>query len=133
MEKYFEFSGNIMAVNCLHTDLQSRLNGADFDSDFAFATNHPMLVKAAKICYEDYPTIVNNLEESGLTYDNKPDEYARMDNQLAHSQLGIGWSSNMAQLAMSYYWSEKAKDEPSEYLLKQYYDIFVELSVLAQV
>ena len=30
MEKYFEFSNNIMAVNCIHTDVQARLNGEDF-------------------------------------------------------------------------------------------------------
>ena len=29
MEKYFEFSGNIMAVNCIHTDVQARMNGED--------------------------------------------------------------------------------------------------------
>ena len=133
MQKYFEFSDNIMAVNCIETDIQSRMNGQDFDSDFNFVSNHPMLVKAAKICYEEYPTIVNDLAESGLTYNNEPSEYARMDNQLAKSQLGIGWSSNLAQLAMSYYWSEKAKEHPDPVLLKQYYDIFIELSVLAQV
>ena len=133
MNKYFEFSQNIMAVNTIRTDIQSRLNGCDYDSDFVYASNHGALVKAAKICYEKYPTIVNDLAESGLTYDNEPSEYARMDNQLAHSQLGIGWSSNMAQLAMSYYWSEKAKENPDPDLLKQYYDIFIELSVLAQV
>lgn len=133
MERYFEFSPNILAVNCIHTDIQSRMNGQDFDSDFNFVTNHPTLVKAAKICYEDYPTIVNDLAESGLTYDNKPSEYARMDNQLAKSQLGIGWSSNLAQLAMSYYWTEKAKDDTDPELLKQYYHIFIQLSVLAQV
>lgn len=98
-----------------------------------FVSNHPTLIKAAKICYQKYPTIVNDLAESGLTYDNKPSEYARMDNALAHSQLGIGWSSNLAQLAMSYYWSEKSKQNPNPELLKQYYDIFIELSVLAQV
>lgn len=31
MEKYFEFSKNIMAVNCIHTDIQCRMNGEDFD------------------------------------------------------------------------------------------------------
>ena len=81
-------------------------------------SNHPTLVKAAKICYDEYPTIVNALAESGLTYDNEPSEYAKMDNQLAKSQLGIGWSSNLAQLAMSYYWSEKAKENPDPDLLK---------------
>ena len=133
MQKYFEFSENIMAVNCIETDVQSRMNGQDFDSDFNFVSNHPQLVKAAKICYEEYPTIVNDLAESGLTYNNQPTEYARMDNQLAHSQLGIGWSSNLAQLAMSYYWSEKSKENPDPELLKQYYHIFIQLSVLAQV
>lgn len=31
MDKYFEFSKNIMAVNCIHTDIQCRMNGEDFD------------------------------------------------------------------------------------------------------
>jgi hypothetical protein len=31
MEKYFDFSENIVAVNCIGTDVQSRMNGADFD------------------------------------------------------------------------------------------------------
>ena len=29
MEKYFDFSNNIMAVNCIHTDIQARMNGED--------------------------------------------------------------------------------------------------------
>lgn len=31
MEKYFPFSENIMAVNCIETDIQDRMNGEDFD------------------------------------------------------------------------------------------------------
>ena len=31
MDKYFGFSDNIMAVNCIHTDVQCRMNGEDFD------------------------------------------------------------------------------------------------------
>jgi hypothetical protein len=30
--KYFNFSNNIMAVNCIGTDVQARMNGEDFDS-----------------------------------------------------------------------------------------------------
>jgi len=30
-KKYFQFSDNILAVNCIETDVQDRLNGADFD------------------------------------------------------------------------------------------------------
>lgn len=29
MEKYMDFSNNIIAVNCIHTDVQSRMNGMD--------------------------------------------------------------------------------------------------------
>ena len=122
--KYFQLSDNILAVNCIHTDIQDRANGCDFDSDFFFVTNNNVMVKCAKIAYEQYPTIVNKLQESGLTYKNTMSEYARMDNKFAQSRLGIGESSNLAQFAMSYYWTE-----PSVEL----YDNFVILSVLAQI
>ena len=133
MEKYFDFSNNIMAVNCLETDIQSRANGCDFDSDFMFVTNQEQIVESARRCYQDFPTIVNDLKESGVTYDNTAADYAQMDNMMSRSQLGIGWSSNAAQLCMSYYWTELAKEKRDEELLKAYYDNFIILSVLAQV
>lgn len=123
MERYFgDWSPNIMAVNCIHTDVQSRMNGEDFDSDFNFVTNNSVMVRSAEIAYRDYPTIVNDLEESGIKYNNTLKDYARMDNIFASSQRSIGESSNIAQTCLSYYWSE-----PSEEL----YDIFVILSVVA--
>lgn len=133
IEKYFNFSDNIIAVNCIGTDIQDRLNGADFDSDFVFVTNNPTMVKCAKRCYENFPTIVNALKESGITYQNTRLAYAQMDNKFSKSRLGIGWSSNLAQLALTYYWTELHKENPDVVLLKNYYDNFVILSVLAQV
>lgn len=124
MKKYFKFSPNILAVNCIHTDVQDRANGCDFDSDFFFVTNNAVMVRNAKKAYEEFPTIVNKLNESGLTYNNNWAEYARMDNKFAKSRIGIGESSNLAQLAMTYYWTEPSKE---------LYDNFVILSVLAQV
>lgn len=124
MKKYFEFSPNILAVNCIHTDVMDRANGCDFDSDFFFITNNDVMVRNAKKAYSEYPTIVNKLKESGITYDNTWSEYARMDNKFAKSRIGIGESSNLAQLAMTYYWTKPSKD---------LYDNFVILSVLAQV
>lgn len=133
MEKYFDFSKNIIAVNCIETDVQSRCNGMDFDSDFLLVTNQPTMVKAAEYCYRYYPTIVNALKESGITYKNTKADYARMDNKFSKSQMGIGYSSNLAQLAMTYYWTELEKPDPDEIRLKELYDNFVILSVLAQV
>lgn len=132
-ERYFAFSDNIMAVNCIETDVQDRCNGEDFDSDFNLVTNHSTIVKCAKKCYEEYPTIVNALKEEGKSYSNSKTDYAKMDNKFSGSQMGIGWSSNLAQLAMTYYWTELAKENPDETKLKELYDNFVILSVLAQL
>ena len=60
-------------------------------------------------------------------------DYATMDNKFSKSRMGIGYSSNLAQLAMTYYWTELQKDNPDEKKLKELYDNFIILSVLAQV
>ena len=96
-------------------------------------TNQKEIVKASKICYENYPTVVNALKESGVSYQNTKTAYADMDNKFSGTQMGIGWSSNLAQLAMTYYWTELAKENPDEDLLKEYYDNFTILAVLAQL
>lgn len=55
-----------------------------------------------------------------------------MDNILASSRLAIGWSSNLAMLSLTYYWTELAKgDLADKDKLKEYYDLFVILAVLA--
>lgn len=103
------------------------------DSDFMFVTNHPTLVECAKRCYLEFPTIVNALNEGGLSYGNTPDEYCRMDVILAKSRRGIGESSNLAQLAMTYYWTEIENNSEDEVKRRELYDNFVILSVLAQL
>jgi len=124
MEEYFPFTENIIAVNTIKTDIQARCNGMDFDSDFLFVTNEPALVENARRCCRDYPTVVNQIRESGITYENTPLEYARMDHKFSKARRGIGESSNLAQLALSYYWTS-----PSQEL----YDNFTILAVLAQI
>lgn len=133
LEKYFEFSKNIIAVNNIETDFQARSNGSDHDSDFVLTTNQPTMVKCAAYCYEHYPTIVNDLKESGVVYKNNKSEYARMDNTFSKSRIGIGYSSNLAQLAMTYYWSELQSDNPDPQRLDELSDNFIILSVLAQI
>lgn len=96
-------------------------------------TNQKEIVKSAKICYENYPTVVNALKESGVSYQNTRTAYADMDNKFSGTQMGIGWSSNLAQLAMTYYWTELSKENQDENLLKEYYDNFTILAVLAQL
>lgn len=132
MEKYFEFSPNIMAVNCIHTDVQSRMNGEDFDSDFNFVTNQPQMVEAARIAYREYPTVVNEVPESGMSYNNTMKEYARMDSAMQGAQKAIGGSSDSAQLSQSYYWTKVANGEDDDEK-QQLYENTVILAVCAQL
>ena len=132
MDKYFDFSNNIMAVNCIHTDVQARMNGEDFDSDFNFVTNQPQMVEAARIAYRDYPTVVNEIPESSITYDNTMAEYARMDTKMQNAQKAIGGSSDSAQLSQTYYWTKIARGEIDDEC-RQLYENTIILAVLAQV
>lgn len=102
MKKYFNFSDQIIAVNMIGTDFQDRNNGSDQDSDSMYVTNQPDIVRHAKRCYAEYPTIVNNIPKDTNKYNNTMDDFAAIDNSLAKSQFDIGLSSNLAQIAQTY-------------------------------
>lgn len=123
IEKYFNFSPQIIAVNMIGTDFQDRNNGSDQDSDSLYVTDQKNIVEHAKYCYINYPTIVNNIPKDTNSYDSSPENFAIMDNLLAGSQRDIGESSNIAQIAQSYSYSF---DDP------KYNNYIAELSVLAQ-
>lgn len=98
-----------------------------------FVSNNPVMVRSAKRCREEFYTVVNALKESGITYNNDLGSYAKMDSNFSKSKLGIGWSSNLAMLALSYYWTEvsRPKEEQNEELIKDLHDNVVILAVLA--
>lgn len=124
LNKYFDVGQQCIAVNCIHTDLQDRANGCDFDSDSIYCTNQVDIAQYAKYCYKHYPTIVNNIPKEKNCYTNSMTDYALIDNNLSHSQLAIGESSNLAQLALTYTYN---------YDDQKYKDYVCILSVLAQV
>lgn len=122
--KYFNFGTQIIAINMIGTDFQDRNNGSDQDSDSIYVTNQKDIVKHAKYCYQNYPTIVNNIPPESNHYENTLENYAKIDNNLAAAQLAIGESSNLAQLALTYTYN---------YDNQIYQDYVCILSVLAQI
>lgn len=102
LKKYFNIGRQCIAINMIGTDFQDRNNGSDQDSDSIYVTNQPDVVEYAKYCVQNYPTIVNNIPKDKNHYDNTPKDFSYMDNNLAKSQLAIGESSNLAQLALTY-------------------------------
>lgn len=124
LSKYFNFGEQIIAVNMIGTDFQDRNNGSDQDSDSGYTTNQPDIVEHARKCYLNYPTIVNNIPKDKNVYSNTMDDFAKLDNNLAKSQIDIGESSNLAQIAQTY-----ACNFPDQ----KFIDYVCILSVLAQV
>lgn len=123
LKKYFNIGKNCIAVNMVHTDFQDKNNGSDMDSDSIYTTNQPDIVAHAKYCVQHYPTIVNNIPKEKNTYTSSLVDFAKVDNKLAASQLSIGSSSNLAQIALSYSYT---------FPEQKYKDYVCILSVLAQ-
>lgn len=123
-DKYFQFGKQIIAVNMIGTDFQDRNNGADQDSDSLYVTNQPDIVAYSKYCYENYPTIVNNIPKEKNSYSLSLENYAAIDNNLSAAQLAIGESSNLAQVCLTYTYNFEDQ---------KYKDYVCILSVLAQV
>ena len=122
--KYFNLGKQCIAVNMIGTDFQDRNNGSDQDSDSGYTTDQYDIVEHARLCYINYPTIVNNIPKDKNVYSKTMDDYARVDNNLSNSQLDIGESSNLAQIAQTY---------TCNYTDEKYGNYVCILSVLAQV
>lgn len=121
MERYFKFSNNIVAVNLIGNLFQARLNGLDQDGDMFLASNNKVLIKCAKKAL-NYPTIINKVSKKNKRYNNTPEDFANMDNALVTNAIGL--SSNMAQIAQSFFWDN---------VNKELSDICCILSVVAQI
>lgn len=128
VQKYFpKLGNNVIIINGIGTDVQSRLNGQDLDTDAVYATNQTDIVKIAEEAYLNYPTIINDIGLKGNSeYKKDMESYAKMDSKISSSQYAIGEASNIAQLALSYYYDGGSKSKELE-------DVFIICSVLAQV
>ena len=56
----------------------------------------------------------------------EPEDFAKMDNAISAAQISIGVSTDLAQMALSYYYAGKMKSRELE-------DIFIILSVIGQI
>lgn len=127
IKKYFPKLGdNVIIINGIGTDVQSRLNGQDLDTDSVYTTNQKNIVELAKKAYKEYPTIINDIKYGTNEFDKTMKSYSKMDSNISSAQYSIGSASNMAQLALSYWFDGGCKDKELE-------DVFIICSVLAQV
>lgn len=132
LQKYFpKLGNNVIVTNGIGTDLQPRLNSQDYDSDYGYVTDQKEIVKLARKAYKEYPTIINEIPLAGTSSYNKDmNSFAEMDSTISGNQIGIGQSSDIAQLALSYYFDRYADKGEKDIRLEE---IFVICSVIAQV
>lgn len=125
--RYFPNLGkHVIVVNGIGTDIQDRMNSMDMDSDSMYVTNQEQIAKLAKQAYLEYPTIINGIiDKSNSEYTCDMQSYAVMDNKIASAQIDIGQASDLAQLALSYYYNGGSTS-------KELKDVFIICSVLAQ-
>lgn len=128
VKRYFpNLSDNVIIINGIGTDVQSRLNGQDLDTDSIYTTNQKNIVELAKKAYLEHNTIINDIKKNDTyEYDKSMKSYSKMDQYISSSQYSIGSASNIAQLALSYWFDGGCKDKELE-------DVFIICSVLAQV
>ena len=124
IKKYFYLGKNCIAINMRETVFEERNNGSDMDGDTIYVTNQPAIVAHAKNCQIQFPTIKNNIPKDTTQYKNTALDLSYIDNKLMSSQMGIGLSSNLAQIALSYSYT---------FPDKKYQDYVSILSVLAQI
>lgn len=127
LQKYFPKLGkNVIVINGIGTDIQPRLSGQDLDSDSLYVTNQPDIVELSRRAYLEYPTIVNAINPQAKSYTKSMEDFACMDASIAAGQQDVGESSNIAQLALSYWFDDGFHSRELE-------DVFIICSVLAQV
>ncbi len=128
VKRYFpDLGDNVIIINGIGTDVQSRLNGQDLDTDSIYTTNQKSIVELAKKAYAECPTIINGIKPDGNSeYDKSMLSYSKMDASISSAQYNIGSASNIAQLALSYWFDGGCQDKELE-------DVFIICSVLAQV
>lgn len=104
INKYFNFTKNIVMVNGNRFPIADILSGCDFDSDSLLLVSDEKVLEVAKKCFGNYAVCVNKIDANPTEWSNTIDDMAKIDNKLATSQKLIGKTVNMAQNYMSLYW-----------------------------
>ena len=134
LDKWFNFTRNIVVVDSINNNIQQRLNGCDFDSDSMLLTNNKTIVDATKKNYQKFLVPCTGFEQRSKKLDSNKtliENIIELDNKIASNKVGM--IVNLAQKLNSHYWNNTDKfDNPNKgFNDKELYDKIAILSVLA--
>lgn len=103
IDRYFNFTENIMAINSINENILERLSGADFDSDQCLITDNEIMIAAAERNYDVFKVPTRNVPPDGKknrTY--TPESMADLD--IVTGTNKIGEIVNLSQEVNSLLW-----------------------------
>ena len=114
---YFKLSKQIICVNAIDENIQHRLNGCDYDSDFMTVTNNQIIYNAVDKHYNTFKVPFNNVPKEQT---KKKDMYY-IDDEIANNR--VGEITNLSQHLNSIYWDMYSKNGDINTLNELYKDI----------
>ena len=130
INKYMNFTNEIIGINSIKENTLQRLQGCDFDSDTALITNNSTLIAAAKKHYKKFKVPYNAVESTPNPKAYTMENLAELDHKTSVNL--IGEIVNLSQLLNSIYWHRKGENAPYKELEKIYIDICT-LSVMSGI
>lgn len=138
---WFNNLDNIICINSAGENVLNRLNGSDFDSDFALVTDNNTLIELSRNdetqTFAKYSVPHNDIQTNGLVplldKDYKPNynKIAEVDSKLAHNNIGKIVDTSQKINSLIWYLFRKHGNDRS-YLWKPYFMDSV-LEVLSNV
>lgn len=130
IDKYFNFTEEIVCINSIKENIMQRLSGCDFDSDSLLMTDNEVLLRCAKRHYDKFkvPTCDISSKKKKRRYES--DDKADLDIFCDSDAIGI--IVNLSQKINSLVWNEVNKTGNWDKAIEMYYDSAL-LSVLSGI
>lgn len=121
IDKYMNFTNQIVAMNAIGENTLERLSGSDYDSDTLMITDNQILINAAKKNYHLFTTPTNLVESIKLKRKYTPEEQCDLDVKTSVNK--IGEIVNLSQVLNSVYWDRIRHGMSHEELHDLYCDV----------
>ncbi len=130
IDKYMNFTNEIVGINSINENTLQRLQGCDFDSDTALITNNTILINSAKKYYKQFRVPFNAVVPESNPKAYTMENLAELDHKTSVNL--IGEIVNLSQLLNSIYWHRRAEKANYNELTSIYKDICT-LSVMSGI
>lgn len=130
IEKYFNLTNQIVAVNSIGEPLLDRFSGSDFDSDTCMLTDNEILINAAKKNYDKFLVPTNAVKAKQVFRKYCWQELSDLDAKTSTNK--IGEDINLAQYLTTKFWDNIHSGQSFDDNLDLYCDI-VSLDILSNI